>query len=365
VPVEDGPGDITVTPDGTKVYVANSNSNTVSVIDAATNKVMATINKFLGYYPVAFGQFIGPIPAQPVLPVANFSSNITSGYAPISVQFTNLSKHSTEWNWDFGDGNNSTEQNPVHTYSTAGSYNVTLKAINVNITDSKSATITVLALPVFSASPTSGKTPLTVSFTDQSIGSPNSWAWNFGDGTNSTEQNPVHIYNKAGQYSVTLTLNETGTSSAVIKSSYIAVSNDFEAPVAALTASPIAGKAPFTVSFTDQSTGSPTSWRWNFGDGTYSTGQNPIHTYSKAGLYSIALTASNANGNNALTKSGYIAVSSASNAPVTNFSAFLASGSVPLTVGFTDQSYFTKSFKNVERCTPKVFRRNGLRPVLL
>jgi YVTN family beta-propeller protein len=338
VPVGSNPLGVSVTSDGTKVYVANSNSNTVSVIGTDTNKVIATVDKFLGYYPVAFGQFIGPLPAQPVLPVANFSSNVTKGYAPISIQFTDFSKNSTEWNWDFGDGNNSTEQNPVHTYSTAGSYNVTLKAINANGTDSKIDNIAILAQPAFSASATSGKTPLTVSFTDQSKGVPVSWDWNFGDGTTSNEKNPVHVYNKAGQYSITLTLDNSGITSSVTKPNYIAVSNGFKAPVAALIASPIAGKAPLIVSFTDQSTGSPTSWTWNFGDGTYSTGQNPVHIYSKTGPYSITLTASNANGNNILTKSGYIGVSSASNAPVTNFSASLASGSAPLTVGFKDQS---------------------------
>jgi PKD repeat protein len=161
--------------------------------------------------------------------------------------------------WNFGNGFSSTQQNPVHTYSRAGNYKVTLTVDNTNGTDSKFATVTVLAQPLFSASPTSGKTPLTVRFTDQSTGSPTSWKWTFGDGTYSTEKNPLHTYKKPGKYSVTLTLNETGNSSAVTKSSYITVSNGFEAPVAAFSASPASGKAPLKVSFTDRSTGSPTS----------------------------------------------------------------------------------------------------------
>jgi FOG: PKD repeat len=67
---------------------------------------------------------------QTVLPVANFSSNITSSYAPLSVQFTDLSDNATGWNWDFGDGVNSTQQNPMHTYSIAGNYTVNLIATN-------------------------------------------------------------------------------------------------------------------------------------------------------------------------------------------------------------------------------------------
>jgi PKD repeat protein len=59
-------------------------------------------------------------------------------------------------------------------------------------------------------------------------------------------------------------------------------------PVAAFSASPTSGYAPQTIKFTDKSTGSLTSWKWDFGDGTYSTQKNPSHTYSKAGKYTSA-----------------------------------------------------------------------------
>ena len=123
----------------------------------------------------------------------------------------------------------------------------------------------------FSASPTSGKAPLTVRFTDQSTGSPTSWKWTFGDGNNSTEKNPVHAYNKSGLYSVTLTASNENGSNALTKSSYIAVSSVLNTPVSNFSASPTSGKVPLTVSFTDESTGSPTSWKWTFGDGNSST----------------------------------------------------------------------------------------------
>jgi PKD repeat protein len=99
----------------------------------------------------------------PNLPAANFSSNVTSGFAPLSVRFTDLSKNATEWEWEFGDGHNSTQSNPTHTYSVAGEYNVKLIAKNENGTDSKSGKITVLEkqallLPIadFSSSTTMG-----------------------------------------------------------------------------------------------------------------------------------------------------------------------------------------------------------------
>src|ERR1035437_1034019 len=78
-----------------------------------------------------------------ILPVANISSNVTSGYAPLSVLFTDRSQNAIVWNWNFGDGATSTEQNPVHTYPAEGTYTVNLKVSNSNGTASKTATITV------------------------------------------------------------------------------------------------------------------------------------------------------------------------------------------------------------------------------
>ena len=181
---------------------------------------------------------------EPVLPVANFSSNVTEGYAPLYVKFTDLSKNATDISWDFqNDGlvdigpdtaiedSNIVDydpQNPIYAYTAPGTYTVSLTASNANGTDSKLATITVLEQPVppvadFSASPTIGKVPLTVTFTDQSTGSPTSWSWKFGDKIISKAQNPEHIYNKAGKYTVTLTVeNEFGSDTRKI-SKYIIV----------------------------------------------------------------------------------------------------------------------------------------------
>ncbi|MFH1199608.1 MAG: PKD domain-containing protein [Candidatus Micrarchaeota archaeon] len=82
-------------------------------------------------------------------------------------------------------------------------------------------------------------------------------------------------------------------------------------PAAAFTASPTSGSAPLSVAFTDQSTNHPTSWSWNFGDGGTSSAQNPAHSYSSAGTYTVTLTATNSTGSDDEIKPNYISVSPA------------------------------------------------------
>jgi PKD repeat protein len=107
------------------------------------------------------------------------------------------------------------------------------------------------------------------------------------------------------------------------------------APSASFTASPTSGTAPVDVHFTDTSSGSPTSWSWTFGDGATSTAQNPTHTYTTAGTYSVTLRATNAGGSGTTTRSGLITVTGTSGSAVsagsstTTFAA-TASGTVTL-----------------------------------
>ncbi|ALK05598.1 MAG: hypothetical protein AAY43_07680 [Methanosarcina sp. 795] len=464
-----------------------------------------------------------------VLPDAGFSSSVTEGYAPLAVQFTDLSQNATEWNWDFGDGASSSEQNPSHTYSTAGTYTVTLEASNANGTDSESAEITVLEPPEvvlppvagFTSSITTGPAPFSVQFTDLSQNA-TEWNWDFGDGASSSEQNPAHTYSAPGTYTVTLTVKNTAGEDSEIKAGYIKVGaassvtltdltldgenssgattgsgafttnpedsfgqigvrdengiffnmpssggplgkisiplqlgvNNFSlvadgiysgneyygavlflngfsdspqiaiynsnggagafsvqpagtditgsaeggsssvkapgssfyvtpdgtkievvsfvvdskkgltdeisgenfgangvpdtvaklslivtpsvtVPLASFSASSLSGTAPLQVSFTDSSTGSPTSWNWDFGDGASSTEQNPTHTYSTPGTYTATLTASNGNGTSST--SAVITVLQPV-LPVADFSSSVSSGNAPLAVQFTDLS---------------------------
>ncbi|RPJ77030.1 MAG: PKD domain-containing protein, partial [Alphaproteobacteria bacterium] len=210
-------------------------------------------------------------------------------------------------------GKYSTARNPAHTYDKAGKYAVSLTVSNAagsnTVTKSGYIIVNAVKVPVaaFSASPTYGNAPLKVSFIDKSTGSPTSWRWSFGDGTFSTAKNPAHTYNKAGKYTVSLSVKNNNGINTATKSSYI-VAKVLKAPVAAFSASPISGTAPLKVQFTDKSTGSPTSWKWNFGDGTSSTMKNPAHKYNKAGKYTVTLTAINSAGSNTLKNTNYVTV---------------------------------------------------------
>jgi PKD repeat protein len=269
-------------------------------------------------------------------PAAAFTANVTEGNAPLTVQFTDESTGNvTAWLWDFGDGNTSTDQNPVHTYESPGNYTVSLNASNAYgfSTETRVDYITVLKSPAaaFTATPTEGNAPLTVQFTDESTGNVTAWLWDFGDGNTSTEQNPIHTYASAGNYTVFLNAsNAYGYNvSAPVTITVL------EPPVANFTYTPNEGNAPLTVTFNDTSTGNVTAWIWDFGDGNTSTEQNPSHTYASPGIYTVSLNASNAYGFNVSTVTDAVRVLEP---PIAAFTATPTEGNAPLTVQFTDQS---------------------------
>ena len=148
----------------------------------------------------------------------------------------------------------------------------------------------------FSATPTSGCGPLTVTFTDQSTNTPTFWSWDFGNGQTSSLQNPAVTYPTAGNYTVTLIARNASGADVMRKTNYITV---FPFPQASFTANSGLACAPANIQFTDNSTpgqGAIVSWNWSLGDGSTSTQQNPSHTYTQPGYYSVALTVQNSSG---------------------------------------------------------------------
>jgi len=277
-------------------------------------------------------------------PVSNFSNNITSGYAPLSVQFKDLSENATEWSWDFGDGNTSTDRNSVYTYFSAGNYNVILTVTNLNGTNSKLATITVLEKPAvmippvanFSSNVTSGFVPFTMQFTDLSENA-TQWKWDFGDGSTSTEQSPVHTYSAVGNYRVNLTVsNENGTNSTFALITVLENTAPI-LPTANFSTNINIGFTPLSVQFMDLSENA-TSWYWDFGDETNSTDQHSAHIYFAAGNYIVSMTASNENGTDSKLAVINVLKQPVVVFPVANFRSNVTSGYVPLTVQFTSLS---------------------------
>ncbi len=178
-----------------------------------------------------------------VPPVASFSGSPAHGAAPLAVSFTDLSSGDiTGWLWSFGDGATSTSRNTTHTYSTPGSYTVSLRVTGPGGSDTETVSdyVTVTsgqALQAdFTASPTGGPPPLRVDFTSLVTGGATSWSWSFGDGSSSAERNPVHTYSGVGAYTVSLTARGASGSDTETKAGYIRVENVSSRPVVTVKA---------------------------------------------------------------------------------------------------------------------------------
>jgi gliding motility-associated-like protein len=199
------------------------------------------------------------------------------------------------WIWDFGDNSAlSFEQNPEHVYNAPGTYFAKLKVINGTFCeDSIVKQVLVRELPLVAFSPDSSCFASPITFTDESIynGTPNSWLWNFGDGTSATEESPIHTYAAAGTYNVSLTVNESvegvaaGCSNTLTKAHFVNAlpAVDFEYQAAC------AGSVTQFTSLASSAVGID-SWQWDFGDGSSgSNAANPNHTFSLPGLYPVKL----------------------------------------------------------------------------
>ncbi|HEX7905222.1 MAG TPA: PKD domain-containing protein [Chitinophagaceae bacterium] len=233
-------------------------------------------------------------------PVANFTSNTTSGCSPLFVQFTDQSTGNPfSWSWDLGNGQLSTARNPVGTYSQPGTYTVRLVVKNSAGIDEEIKTnyITVSPSPQasFSANITTSCVPATIQFTDQSTTPPGAgvitdWLWDFGDGNTSIQQNPSHIFTATGFYTISLRIKSTsGCQSFVSIGRYIRVVSGISADFS--FSQPGTCQAPFLINFQDQSSGPGTlTYLWSFGNGgPTSTLQNPSSTYAATGTYPVQL----------------------------------------------------------------------------
>ncbi|MFA5213435.1 MAG: PKD domain-containing protein, partial [Methanoregula sp.] len=330
-------------------------------------------------------------------PVANFTGMPTTGTVPLTVAFTDVSTGTpTGWNWSFGDGSlvNATNQHPVHTYTNAGVYTVSLNATNAGGSDTTTRTnyITVTEPAFMSVTNATGIAPgetATVGIFLNNSFSPKVGSITFAvaynetiiqaqsvnvtdDGVVPTDlSSPIRIAlattngiptGKAWLANITFRAKDgTGQVSplglnletldnlaipprdlipdTLIQNGTFTTAN-VPAPVANFTGTPSTGTVPLTVTFTDTSTNTPTGWNWSFGDGSLvnATEQHPVHTYTSAGIYTVSLNATNAGGSDTTTRTNYITVTEPALLSVTN-----ASGIAPgetATVGI----YLNNSF---------------------
>ncbi len=224
---------------------------------------------------------------------AFFNSSDTAGCVPHTVNFTDYSTGGIFVTWDFGDGNTSSQQNPSHTFTSAGTYIVHQYVNNGCSFDTTTMTITVH--PTANLSFTSNPNPICanqpVTFTNTSVSAIN-FDWDFGDGGTSNLVSPSYNYSNSGTFTVTL----IGTSITFgCKDSITQTVQVNALPIPIVSSDVQFGCMPLLVNFTNNSTNT-TFHSWDFGDGNTSISATPAHTFTSAGIFTINYVAENLNG---------------------------------------------------------------------
>ncbi len=233
-------------------------------------------------------------------PVIDFSITNTVGCTPLTTSFTGIASPGdgtiTNYFWDFGDGNtvSTTSATVSNTYLFPGTYSVSLTVGNsfgCSNTLKKIDVITVYpalvpAFTVDSTSVCSLNHPILFNNTSSGTG-PLTYAWNFGDGGNSTSTNPSHQYAVKGIYTVQLTVtNAVGCTATLTKPAYINAANfnpDFSTAAALCAGN--------SILFNDSSAPSPSGQAlWDFGDGASGIGLSYSHAYAAAGNYAVTIS---------------------------------------------------------------------------
>ena len=235
-------------------------------------------------------------------PTAVPTASALEGPAPLEVAFdasgsSDPNGDALTYTWDFKDGSGATGATPTHSFS-AGTYEVALTVSDGELTATETVTITVTnTAPVADivASVTEGLYPLEVSFdasgSSDAAGDALTYAWDFKDGTTSTDLSPTHTFT-AGSYDVTLIVSD----GVLADTATVAITATNAAPVAFALASPKQGQAPQTVDFNASASSDPNgdalTFAWDFGDGSTGSGEIVSHTYTASGEYTVVLTAS-------------------------------------------------------------------------
>jgi PKD repeat protein len=232
------------------------------------------------------------------MPIASFSVTPVSQTYPnatVGINNMSLSSNAAVQYWSFGDGAELAGEQPIfHTYNTWGTYNITLLVDNGYCADAQTEQIQILSPnPVADfVGSGAGCAPLLVAF-DNLSNHGAGYVWDFGDDYMTSEESPVHVYTRPGVYNVSLTA--IGYEGQEHEAVHYATVEVFPSATAAFVFSPSEVVAPDQpVEFINLSDQGATEFLWTFGDGMVSTEENPIYTYSEAGIYDVSLTANNA-----------------------------------------------------------------------
>ncbi len=233
-----------------------------------------------------------------------------SGQVPLQVSFagTDSTGDISSYSWEFGDGSKATGSLVSHNYSVAGTYTATLLVANKN-GDTRKISTTITALPsntypqppkaIISSSTAAGNAPLLVSFDGSASTTVNlpiaKYSWTFGDGSSATGKTVSHSFTTAGTYYTELTIVDSKGLTNKVSTPIIIVGSvsTNKKPNAVISASPLQGTAPLTVSFDGSKSSDPdgtiVQYNWNFGDGATATGPTNQHTYKNPGTYTASL----------------------------------------------------------------------------
>ncbi len=248
-------------------------------------------------------------------PIAEFS--FSNACFEEATQFTDISTNTgnieiIKWNWDFGDpttgaNNSATNQNPLHIFSSSGSFDVTLITENLNgCIDDTTISVTVNPLPIIDFEINSGCLGTEVIFSPITTNTDLVYLWEFGDGNNSDLPNPSHLYESEGNYTVTLTVTDIITGCSNIISHNLSL-DPLPIPVFEISEERCMSASIEFIDHSKTEVGEIVEWNWNFGDGNETTitfGNNPnvSHTYATSGSFDVVLTITNSNGCSKISK---------------------------------------------------------------
>ncbi len=261
------------------------------------------------------------VTAAQMAPVANaggpYAGSLGAAVTFSGAGSTDPRNEALTYAWNFGDNTTASQVSPTHTYAAAGRYTVTLTVTNTDQLSSSATTTATIASsgsqsPVANAGgPYTAKTGVAIAFNGSASTDPKgeglTYSWSFGDGATATGAMPTHSYVAAGSFTVSLTVTNTDGANATASASASITAPNAVPPVVNANG-PYTGQTGDQILFSASGSYDPTNASagpsgltlvWDFGDGSQTSGPAPIHSYSKAGTYTVALTGTAAGGTTA------------------------------------------------------------------